>query len=217
MDKQGWINLTDADLLRKEYANYEEYLTHQASKLGIIKWLKTYHGEFRDVLKDRARELVGMRPGATVLCLGARTGAECEAFTQLGALAIGVDLNTGEKNKWVVTGDFHELQFADGVFDFTYTNALDHAMDLTKLLSEIRRVLKPGGVFNAEIVLGSKDEGGRDPGAYESLWWDRVESIIGAVEKGGFWSARRRGFSYPWNGVSVEFVRLPQVPSGSGA
>lgn len=209
MDKQGWTDLPENSLLRKSYANYDEYLAHQASKLGTIDWLKRYHGQFRDALKERAVDLVGMRPGATVICLGARTGAECEAFTDIGALAIGVDLNPGEKNRHVVTGDFHDLQFADAVFDFAYTNALDHAMDLGKLMAEVRRVLKDGAVFNAEIVLGSKDEGGRDPGAYESLWWERVDSIISAVEKQGFWVARRRDFSFPWNGVSVQFVRTP--------
>jgi SAM-dependent methyltransferase len=207
MDKQGWTDLPDNALLKKSYASYEEYLQHQASKLGTIDWLKRYHGQFREALRQRASDLVGMRPGATVVCLGARTGAECEAFTDLGALAIGVDLNPGEKNRHVVTGDFHQLQFADGVFDFAYTNALDHAMDLTKLLQEVRRVLKKGGVFHAEIVLGSSDEGGRDPGAYESLWWERVDSVIAAISNSGFWIARKRPFDFPWNGVSVEFVR----------
>lgn len=207
MDKQGWTSLAKDSLLRKKYGSYDEYLQHQASKLGKIDWLKKYHGEFRTALKERAADLVGMRPGATVLCLGARTGAECEAFTDLGALAIGIDLNPGEANKHVVTGDFHHLQYADAVFDFAYTNALDHAMELGRMLGEVRRVLKPGGVFNAEIVLGSSDEGGRDPGAYESLWWERVDSIIEAVSRSGFWVARKRPFEFPWNGVSVEFVR----------
>ena len=207
MDKQGWTNLPNNALLKKTYSSYEEYLQHQASKLGTIDWLKRYHGQFRGALKERAADLAGMRHGATVVCLGARTGAECEAFTELGALAIGVDLNPGEKNRFVVTGDFHHLQFADGVFDFAYTNALDHAMDLTMLLQEVRRVLKSGGIFNAEIVLGSSDEGGRDPGAYESLWWEQVESVIAAIEQAGFWIARRRPFTFPWKGVSVEFVR----------
>lgn len=207
MDAKNWMNAKEDNLFQKRYSSYQEYLEHQASKLGEIAWLKTYHGDFREALFKRCEGVVGLRAGATALCLGARTGAECEAFTARGALAIGVDLNPGEKNRFVVHGDFHNLQFADAVFDLVYTNALDHAMDLTKLLAEVRRVLKHGGTFFAEIVYGSGDECGREPGAYESLWWDRVDNVIMQICNGGFWVARRRDLEFPWQGTAVEFIR----------
>jgi SAM-dependent methyltransferase len=203
---RNWKTEVDGKLLLKDYGSYDEYVKHQASKLGKIGWLKKYHLEFHEALKERLHDVAGLRNGATVLCLGARTGAECEAFQAFGALAIGVDLNPGEQNSHVLFGDFHALQFPNSVFDIAYTNAIDHARDIGLLLSEIRRVLKVGGVFNAEIVLGSKDDGGRDPGEYESLWWDNAESVIDRIAATGFWIARTRRFTYPWNGVSVEFV-----------
>ncbi len=45
-----------------------------------------------------------------------------------------------------VVGDFNDLEFANGTFDFvTCDAALHHANDLPWLLRELRRVLKPGG------------------------------------------------------------------------
>jgi hypothetical protein len=60
--------------------------------------------------------------GRTVLCLAARN--ESEAWTDADFLAIGIDLNPGENNRFVVVGDFHALQFRDGVFDVVFTNSL---------------------------------------------------------------------------------------------
>ena len=48
----------------------------------------------------------------TVLCLAARIGTEVKAFLDLGCFAIGIDLNPGTDNRYVVHGDFHDLQFA---------------------------------------------------------------------------------------------------------
>jgi SAM-dependent methyltransferase len=212
---QDWKTDVGGKLFLKEYASYEEYVRHQGSKLGKIDWLKTYHSRFLEALKLRIRDMPGLRHGATVLCLGARTGAECEAFHAFGALSVGIDLNPGEENKYVLFGDFHALQFPNAVFDIVYTNAIDHAADLGLMLSEVRRVLKIGGVFNAEIVLGSKDDGGRDPGEYESLWWDNVQIVVDRIVATGFWVTRKRHFEYPWRGVNVEFVLCDESPRGS--
>src|SRR5439155_23432680 len=47
-------------------------------------------------------------------------------------------------------GDYHSLPFQDFNFDFAVADAsLHHAADLAGLLAEIRRVLKPDGIFVA--------------------------------------------------------------------
>lgn len=47
-------------------------------------------------------------------------------------------------------GDFHRLDFPDAVFDFVVGSAvLHHAVDVARVLREVRRVLKPGGRFVA--------------------------------------------------------------------
>jgi hypothetical protein len=58
-----------------------------------------------------------------------------------------------------------------------FTNALDHAFDLGRICREVSRVLKPQGIFLAEIVAGSRDPDGRGPGKFEALWWESLERV----------------------------------------
>lgn len=190
-------NWHEADGLRsRAYENYQGYVEHQASKLQKLN-LAAHDALLKQELADRVRDLDAVRRGASVLCLGARTGAECEAFVQCGCFAIGIDLNPGEGNRFVVKGDFHQLQFADHSIDVVYTNALDHAFEFDRIISEVSRVLKEGGAFLAEIVRGSEDIEGREPGEYEATWWDRADMPIARIGRHGFALASRRSFKMP--------------------
>jgi SAM-dependent methyltransferase len=139
--------------------------------------------------------------GRSVLCLGAREGAEVRAFLDRGASAVGVDLNPGPDNPWVVRGDFHALQFADGSADLVYSNSLDHAFDLERMLAEVKRVLAPEGTFLVELARGTEEGGGR--GFYEALSWPRADAMIARLEAAGFAATHRMGFEIPWPGVQV--------------
>jgi len=88
-----------------------------------------------------------------------------------------------------------------------FINTLDHVLEFDKVIHEIRRVLKPGGMLIAEIVPGSKDERGREPGAYESVWWDHVDSVAALIERRGFDLKSRTFFDYPWNGDQFVYVK----------
>ncbi|WP_213284834.1 class I SAM-dependent methyltransferase [Bradyrhizobium sp. sGM-13] len=189
---------------QRQYRNYQEYCEHQVSKLATLD-LSRYSTQFRSALAKRIDALSALPRGSTVLCLGARNGAECEVFIENGFFAVGVDLNPGPNNQTVLTGDFHHLQFADGTVDVVFSNALDHAFDFKEVMSEIRRVLKPTGLFVAEIVRGSKDADGREPGAYESVWWDYVDEVVTRIQKHEFRMLKRTRFSYPWNGDQCIF------------
>jgi SAM-dependent methyltransferase len=79
--------------------------------------------------------------------LGARFGTEVKAFHDLGSFAVGIDVRTGERNKFVLQGDFHDIQFPAATVDIVFTNSLDHAFDFEKVIQEIRRVLKPSGTL----------------------------------------------------------------------
>jgi SAM-dependent methyltransferase len=200
----GWRADAGGGLVRRAYGAYRDYVEHQSSKLRRID-LREYDAKYRSILTERLRAAAIITPGSAVLCLGARIGTECRSFVDLGCFAVGVDVNPGEGNQYVVHGDFHRLQFPDTCVDIVFTNCLDHAYDLNAVIHEARRVLKEQGLFLAEIVRGSRDDGGREPGDYESLWWDSNNEIIGIVRTGGFELLATTRFDYPWGGDLVVF------------
>ena len=175
-----------SDLAQRSYASYAEYLDHQASKLSQVeeRLYETYE-EDRAEFRRRFEGCEPLREARNVLCLAARLGTEVRALYDLGYFAVGIDLNPGKDNDCVLKGDFHDLVFPDGAVDAVYCNALDHVMDLEKLLSEIDRVLRPGGIFIADLLQGFEE--GFTPGAFESLSWRNREDFIQEI-------ARRSGF-----------------------
>ncbi|PSB04135.1 class I SAM-dependent methyltransferase [Merismopedia glauca] len=203
VDKPTWTP-GESSFIHRMYETYEEYLNHQAAKLGKIN-LTRYDTEYRKALYERLLELGIFERGDSILCLGARIGTECKAFIDLGCFPIGIDLNPGESNAYVVHGDFHNLQFADASIDYVFTNSLDHAYNFDQIIAEILRVLRPKGAFIAEIVAGSDDEHGREPGDYESAWWQKNDDVIQRIASHNLTIERKDRFSYPWGGDRVLF------------
>jgi SAM-dependent methyltransferase len=168
----------EGDVGRRRYKNYDEYVAHQASKVDDASFRKKLEAqEEEQYLGFRRRfelapEIVGKK---TVLCLGARLGTEVRAFKDMGYFAVGVDLNPGGANRHVVLGDFHALTFADGSVDVVYTNVLDHAFDLTRVMGEVRRILAPNGVALLEVIRGVDE--GYLPQEYESVSWKTARSF----------------------------------------
>lgn len=203
----GWQDL-GSGFKRKNYRTYDEYVSHQRSKLDKIgggRWITNYSEQFSKILGER---LEGVKPGSTVLCLGARTGAEVRPFLLRGCFAVGIDLNPGEGNKYVLQGDFHDIQFPDGSVDVVYTNSIDHVFDSEKFISEIRRVLRPRGTLILELMET------KHPEHYESFDWHDVGSLIKKFEEHRFETLRKTPFRYPWEG-SQFVMRLVGGRKGS--
>lgn len=118
----------------------------QVHKLKSIcpREIEDYDQRYRAILHQRLEECGAVQTGAA-LCLGARQGSKVKAFIDKGCFAVGVDLNPGRDKRYVLPCDFHALQFADQSVDIVFFNSFDHAFDLTKLLREVTRVLRPGG------------------------------------------------------------------------
>lgn len=155
----------------RKYTSYDEYLAHQAEKLGLqIDNVKRYDLEYEKIIEDRYKGKFEFG-GKSMLCLAARLGGEVRGFKNLGALGIGIDLEPGEKNPYVLHGDFHDLQFADETFDFAFTNAIDHVYDIERYLVEVKRILKIKGKFIVEFAEVN-------PGLYETLDTSSVEPIL---------------------------------------
>ena len=174
---------------RRKYNSYDKYLKHQGEKLeiGLKKKIEKFMPSHfdKDVRSFRNRfEVFKDYIEGSVLCLGARLGCEVKALIDMGFKnSIGIDINPGDNNKFVIKGDFHHMEFDSNSYDTIYTNAIDHAWDLKLLSKEIFRVLKPGGKLILEIDhLLKKNEKDRfkllkKDSKYESVLWSNIEDI----------------------------------------
>ena len=187
----------ETGFLNRNYTSYEDYLAHQKSKLELHEF-GDYDAKFHEALRERLSALDVDWKGLTALCLAARLGSEVKAFLDLGCFAVGIDLNPGKQNPYVLYGDFHNLQFASHSVDFVFTNSLDHAFDIERMAKEILRVLKPSGLLIVEALQGANK--GAKPGFFESFWWGSIDELVGVFEKAGFKLTRRTAIAYPWGG-----------------
>jgi len=195
---------------KRRYDSYEDYLEHQKAKLETHEF-GPYDDEFRAALRQRLALLEIEWQGRSVLCLGARIGSEVKAFLDLGAFAVGIDLNPGKQNRHVVQGDFHDLQFAPSSVDVVYTNSLDHAFDLDRLAKEVLKVLKPNGLFLVEAVQG-RDQG-INPGFFESFFWKNIDELVRLLENAGFTVSLRAPITHPWPGEQICLSRSGDLKS----
>ena len=193
----------------RAYPDYQTYLDHQRTKFDAMrsKTLLRHDERFFAGLSERIKALPFSVAGLRVLCLAARQGTEVRAFIALGAFAIGVDLNPGRANNYVVTGDFHALQYASASIDLVYSNSIDHSFDLSLLLTEVKRVLVPAGTLVLEVGTGIAD--GHGPGMYESFAWTDPDSLLQKILGNGFALAAESRFTVPWPGV--QFVLRPET------
>jgi SAM-dependent methyltransferase len=169
---------------QRRYASYEAYLEHQVAKLDEIedRLLETEAEDLAEFTR-RFGLCERLRTCRSVLCLGARLGTEVQALLDLGHFAVGIDLNPGSGNAYVLKGDFHKLVFPEGSVDAVYTNTLDHVFDLGRVVGEVRRVLRPGGLFVADVLEGYGE--GFTPGRYESTHWESKEALLAKVAELG--------------------------------
>jgi SAM-dependent methyltransferase len=79
-----------------------------------------------------------------------------------GCEVIGTDIYASENTQFIA--DAHDLPFADGVFDGVWIQAvLEHVLDPTRVVSEIYRVLRDGGLVFADTpFLQQVHEGAYD-------------------------------------------------------
>lgn len=192
---------------RRVYPDYDTYLAHQKTKFDAArgKFVRRHDERFYHALSSRLADLPLDLQGRSVLCIAARQGTEVRAFIDRGAFAIGIDLNPGRENHYVVVGDFHALQFAHGSVQIVYTNSLDHAFDIDRVLAEIHRVLTAEGVLIAELNGGADQAS--DAGFYESSSWSSVDEMRHRIEEHGFVLVHRGGFDVPWKGEQLVLRR----------
>ncbi len=188
-DGERWQREGDG-LAKRQYASYEDYLGHQSAKLDRIRdRLDETAAEDRAEFRRRFEGCAALRGARSVVCLGARLGTEVQALHDLGYFAVGTDLNPGEHNERVLYGDFLLMCFPGGSVDAVYTNVLDHVFDLKRVMGEVTRILRPGGVFIVDALPGFEE--GFTPGEYEATHWPRLEVLLDRVAEAG--ALRREG------------------------
>lgn len=100
-------------------------------------------------------EFLRMQPRMSVLEVGSGLGilaAEVAASAE-GVVVTGLERSSEQiaaavtaPRVFYVQGDAHELPFADGSFDLVYCRyLLEHVADPARVLSQMRRVVRPGG------------------------------------------------------------------------
>lgn len=200
----AWRTALEPGLQSRRYESYEDYLRHQQSKPGQIR-MTGHDDELCAALAARLRD-DGVPAGSSVLCLGARFGGEVRGFGSVGCFAVGIDLRTAPESKHVLYGDFQDLQFPDACVDFVYTNSLDHAYDISAVLTEISRVLKASGQLIVDAVRGAEE--GHPPGMWECFYWSTTEDLVELLRAHGFGLVHRFAFAAPWEGEHLLFETL---------
>ena len=127
------------------------------------------------------------------------------AFRDLGASAIGVDLNPGPGNSVVIPADFHALPVRATTLDRLYTNSLDHAFDLPRLLNECQRVLRPDGILLVDAAAGHRERAWAITGSWESISWPTLDELVSMVEACGWLLVRRSRIQIPHEGECLRF------------
>lgn len=172
---------SEGEMSFRKYASYDEYIAHQSSKLARVSHrLNENEGVHYQEFVARLESCVPLKSKHSVLCLAARIGTEVRAMISLGHFAVGIDLEPGKANAYVLPGDFHGLVFANNSIDAIYCNSLDHVFDLAKVVSEVRRVLRPDGIFIADLLAGYEE--GFTAGEYEATHWKTVAAIVEKIK-----------------------------------
>jgi ubiquinone/menaquinone biosynthesis C-methylase UbiE len=112
---------------------------------------------------DRIDRLVPIQAGDRVLEVGCGQGHLTKALALRGADVVGIDANPQARDVAGTNRVRHmraeEMEFPDDHFDFVVSvHAIEHIPELDAALSEMARVLKPGGravfIYPAEPVMG---------------------------------------------------------------
>ena len=128
------------------------------------RWLRTLQNMV-PVRFDFFDPIVGEWRGKKVLDLGCGGGFMAVALAERGAIVTGIDPAKGaiaaaqrhaEANQLEISylvSSGESMPFAEGVFDIVVcVDVLEHVEDLQNVLAEIRRVLRPGGIFLFDTI-----------------------------------------------------------------
>lgn len=175
-------------LAHRTFDTYEHYVHEQGGKARwrrefLLQHLPRQIESFTRTFTQAAPHL----KSGSVLCLGARTGAE-----SLGAVAAGFDGSVGIDlhpiGEHVLQGDWHDLSFPDASFDNVYCNSLDHCLYLDRFTAQVTRVLTKHGRFYLMATNRPEQtaEAWREKWSNEALYWQTSDELSEAICRFGF-------------------------------
>src|SRR5207245_1439985 len=145
-----------------------------------------FYGELAADSVQQLSGYVGLE-GATVLDVGGGPGYFAAAFRGAGARYVSVEADLGELSArsepgpGSVLGSALALPMQDGSVDVCYSsNVLEHVSDPERMLAELVRVTKPGGVVFCSYTLWLSFWGGHETapwhffgGHFAARWYTR--------------------------------------------
>jgi SAM-dependent methyltransferase len=138
------------------FSNYEEYLDYQVKKCVTPIDHPYYKDVFDAHLKIINEYLDDLKRDVSILDCGCGYGFALRAFMQCGYTnVVGTDISEERLSSAVQVGypvlrlDMHEMQaFEDAAFDVVYSShSIEHGLYPDRALSEISRIIKPGGIL----------------------------------------------------------------------
>ncbi len=148
-------------------------------------------GAFVHELAGGVLEWLAAQPGERILDLGCGDGQLTKRIADAGARVTGVDASaemvaTARANGLKADrGSAEKLPYPDHIFDAVFSNAVLHwVREHDEMLSQVRRVLRPGGRFVAEM------------GGHGNIAAIRV-AFAAVLARHGFASLGDRGNHYP--------------------
>jgi SAM-dependent methyltransferase len=248
-----FIESAVAPFVRKDYDILEcrdcrFYFVNPAIDLTPAEWAGVYGDEYftkmtsaheRSRRRDRQQRLGWLREAfdgiiGNFLDIGCGEGYVLIDAHHLGWRTVGIDIADGRipqahiEGIEYISGDLFEVAFPDSSFDAIYMDSvLEHVAEPVRMVGEIRRILRPGGV----LYLGVPNEDSLLNDARKALYiltgrrslstrikpFKRPYHVIGFTEKSlksifrnnGFEFVRFRNFAGPWEWVKARpFTRL---------
>ena len=195
-----------SDASRNDLSIYDEFAADWWS--DDVRWVRTLKNLVPGRLKWFDRRVDWQ--GKAVLDLGCAGGFMAEALTEKGARVTGIDpaeqaidaarlraASVGQEVRYNV-GAGEDMPYEDAAFDAVVcVDVLEHVADIDRVLAEVARVLKPGGlvlydtinrnplsrfaaITVAEDMLGLLPRGTHDPDMFL-----KPEELCKALERAG--------------------------------